>query len=110
MGGVKGTKLLSYVNEGYLDFAVNWLKYIRKLDMQSMSIVYCLDDASYERMSQEKDIEAKRWNSELFHVEATSELPIVALSSLLLVMVKVTSPPSLIAFAVSLFAPVTLYL
>ena len=37
MGGVKGTKLLSYVNEGYLDFAVNWLKYIRKLDMQSMS-------------------------------------------------------------------------
>ena len=40
------TKLLSYVNEGYLDFAVNWLKYIRKLNMQSMSIVYCLDDSS----------------------------------------------------------------
>lgn len=67
------TKLLSYVNEGYLDFAVNWLKYIRKLDMQHLSIVYCLDDASYERMSQEKDIEAKRWNSELFHIESTSE-------------------------------------
>ena len=67
------TKLLSYVNEGYLDFAVNWLKYIRKLNMQSMSIVYCLDDASYERMSQENDIETKRWNSELFHIESTSE-------------------------------------
>ena len=45
------TKLLSYVNGGYLDFALNWLKYIRELDMQNMVIMYCLDDESFERMS-----------------------------------------------------------
>ena len=54
------TKLLSYVNEGYLDFAINCLKYIRKLNMQNMVIMYCLDDQSFETMSNEKDIECKR--------------------------------------------------
>ena len=57
MGGEAKTKLLSYVNGGYLNFALNWLKYIRKLDMQNMVIMYCLDDESFERMSAEKDIE-----------------------------------------------------
>ena len=67
------TKLLSYVNGGYLDFALNWLKYIRELDMQSLVIMYCLDDESFERMSEEKDIECKRWISPNFHIETTSE-------------------------------------
>ena len=67
------TKLLSYVNGGYLDFALNWLKYIRKLDMQSMVIMYCLDDESFEHMSEEKDIESVRWISPNFHIETTSE-------------------------------------
>ena len=67
------TKLLSYVNCGYLDFALNWLKYIRELDMQSLVIMYCLDDESFERMSEEKDIECKRWISPNFHIETTSE-------------------------------------
>ena len=73
MGELKGTKLMTYVNSGYLDFAVNWLKYVRDRDMQDMVIIYCLDDESYERLSAEKDIEAKRWNSELFHIESTSD-------------------------------------
>ena len=67
------TKLLSYVNGGYLDFALNWIKYIRELDMQSLVIMYCLDDESFERMSEEKDIECKRWISPNFHIETTSE-------------------------------------
>ena len=67
------TKLLSYVNGGYLDFALNWLKYIRALNMQNMVIMYCLDDESFERMSEEKDIECKRWISPSFHIETTSE-------------------------------------
>lgn len=67
------TKLLSYVNGGYLDFALNWLKYIRKLDMQDMVIMYCLDDESFYRMSTEKDIESVRWISSNFHIETTSE-------------------------------------
>tara|TARA_B100001093_G_scaffold195390_1_gene187849 strand:+ start:4435 stop:5397 length:963 start_codon:yes stop_codon:yes gene_type:complete len=67
------TKLLSYVNGGYLDFALNWLKYIRELDMQDLVIMYCLDDESFERMSEEKDIECKRWISPNFHIETTSE-------------------------------------
>ena len=67
------TKLLSYVNGGYLDFALNWLKYIRELDMQSMVIMYCLDDESFEHMSEEKDIESVRWISPNFHIETTSE-------------------------------------
>jgi len=67
------TKLLSYVNGGYLDFALNWLKYIRALNMQNMVIMYCLDDESFERMSEEKDIECKRWISPNFHIETTSE-------------------------------------
>ena len=67
------TKLLSYVNGGYLDFALNWLKYIRELDMQSLVIMYCLDDESFERMSEEKDIECNRWTSPNFHIETTSE-------------------------------------
>jgi len=67
------TKLLSYVNGGYLDFALNWLKYIRNLDMQDMVIMYCLDDESFERMSEEKDIESLRWVSPNFHIETTSE-------------------------------------
>ena len=67
------TKLLSYVNGGYLDFALNWLKYIRELDMQGLVIMYCLDDESFERMSEEKDIECKRWISPNFHIETTSE-------------------------------------
>jgi hypothetical protein len=56
-----------------LDFALNWLKYIRELDMQNMVIMYCLDDESFERMSDEKDIESKRWISPNFHIETTSE-------------------------------------
>lgn len=67
------TKLLSYVNGGYLDFALNWLKYIRDVNMQNMVIMYCLDDESFERMSEEKDIECKRWISPNFHIETTSE-------------------------------------
>jgi len=67
------TKLLSYVNGGYLDFALNWLKYIRALNMQNMVIMYCLDDESFEHMSTEKDIESKRWISSNFHIETTSE-------------------------------------
>ena len=67
------TKLLSYVNGGYLDFALNWLKYIRDVNMQDMVIMYCLDDESFERMSEEKDIECKRWISPNFHIETTSE-------------------------------------
>lgn len=67
------TKLLSYVNGGYLDFALNWIKYIRALNMQSLVIMYCLDDESFERMSTEKDIECKRWISPNFHIETTSE-------------------------------------
>ena len=73
MGDETKTKLLSYVNGGYLDFALNWLKYIRELDMQDMVIMYCLDDESFERMSEEKDIESKRWISPNFHIETTSE-------------------------------------
>ena len=73
MGDETKTKLLSYVNGGYLDFALNWLKYIRELDMQSMVIMYCLDDESFERMSEEKDIESVRWISPNFHIETTSE-------------------------------------
>lgn len=73
MGEIKGTKLMTYVNSGYLDFALNWIKYVRDRDMQEMVIIYCLDDESYERLSAEKDIEAKRWNSELFHIESTSD-------------------------------------
>ena len=73
MGDETKTKLLSYVNGGYLDFALNWLKYIRELDMQNMVIMYCLDDESFERMSEEKDIESKRWISPNFHIETTSE-------------------------------------
>jgi len=67
------TKLLSYVNGGYLDFALNWLKYIRNVNMQNMVIMYCLDDESFDRMSEEKDIECKRWISPNFHIETTSE-------------------------------------
>ena len=67
------TKLLSYVNGGYLDFALNWLKYIRDVNMQNMVIMYCLDDESFDRMSEEKDIECKRWISPNFHIETTSE-------------------------------------
>jgi hypothetical protein len=67
------TKLLSYVNGGYLDFALNWIKYIRALNMQNMVIMYCLDDESFEKMSEEKDIECKRWISPNFHIETTSE-------------------------------------
>jgi len=73
MGDETKTKLLSYVNGGYLDFALNWLKYIRELNMQNMVIMYCLDDESFERMSEEKDIECKRWISPNFHIETTSE-------------------------------------
>ena len=73
MGEIKGTKLMTYVNAGYLDFALNWLEYVRKQNMQDMVIIYCLDDESYERLSAEKDIEAKRWNSESFHIESTSD-------------------------------------
>jgi hypothetical protein len=73
MGEKTKTKLLSYVNGGYLDFALNWLKYIRALNMQNMVIMYCLDDESFERMSTEKDIECKRWISSNFHIETTSE-------------------------------------
>ncbi len=73
MGDETKTKLLSYVNGGYLNFALNWLKYIRKLNMQNMVIMYCLDDESFERMSAEKDIESKRWISPNFHIETTSE-------------------------------------
>ena len=35
--------------------------------------MYCLDDESFERMSEEKDIECKRWISPNFHIETTSE-------------------------------------
>jgi len=73
MGDETKTKLLSYVNGGYLDFALNWLKYIRALDMQDMVIMYCLDDESHERMTVEKDIESVRWISPNFHIETTSE-------------------------------------
>ena len=30
--------------------------------------MYCLDDESFERMSEEKDIECKRWISPNFHI------------------------------------------
>ena len=38
-----------------------------------MVIMYCLDDESFERMSEEKDIESVRWISPNFHIETTSE-------------------------------------
>ncbi len=73
MGEKTKTKLLSYVNGGYLDFALNWLKYIRELDMQNMVIIYCLDDESFDCMSKKNDIESVRWISPNFHIETTAE-------------------------------------
>lgn len=67
------TKILSCVNNGYLDFALNWLKYIRLLNIQKFVVLYCLDTESYKRLSLEKDIKCVLHISKKFKTESISE-------------------------------------
>jgi hypothetical protein len=61
-------KIITVCNSGYLDFTINWFESIRRVNLESITCVYCTDDRSYTKLK-ELNINCVRWKSKRFKAD-----------------------------------------